>query len=67
MDKKTKEELIKKGTLKPLSEAFKEYPVQEEIHFGITNGMWLKILLNMVNIIKVILYLLMNINIRMVV
>ena len=34
MDKKTKEELIKKGALKPLSEAFKEYPVQEEIHFG---------------------------------
>ncbi len=34
MDKKTKEELIKKGVLKPLSDAFKEYPVQEEIHFG---------------------------------
>ena len=34
MDKKTKEELIKKGALKPLSDAFKEYPVQEEIHFG---------------------------------
>lgn len=34
MDKKTKEELIKKGVLKPLSDAFKEYPVQEEIHQG---------------------------------
>lgn len=34
MDKKTKEMLIKKGKLKPLSEAFKEYPVDEEIHFG---------------------------------
>lgn len=34
MDNKTKQELIKKGVLKPLSEAFKEYPVEEEIHFG---------------------------------
>ena len=34
MDNKTKEELIKKGVLKPLAEAFKEYPVEEEIHFG---------------------------------
>ena len=34
MDNKTKEELIKKGALKPLSEAFKEYPVEEEIHQG---------------------------------
>lgn len=34
MDKKTKEELIRQGRLKSLSEAFKEYPVEEEIHFG---------------------------------
>jgi len=34
MDNKTKEELIRQGRLKPLSEAFKEYPVEEEIHFG---------------------------------
>lgn len=34
MDNKTKEELIRQGRLKPLSEAFKEYPVEEELHQG---------------------------------
>ena len=36
MDNKTKEELIKKGALKPLSEPFKEYPyvAEKTIQYG---------------------------------